>query len=59
MLSLRQYRGGSGTFIVDPELYKTLNVRFSQDKDPATHTIGKFIKEMYSPLIFDGRVVKG
>ena len=45
-------------FIVDPELYKTLNVRFSQDKDPATHTIGKFIKEMYSPLIFDGRVVK-
>ncbi len=45
-------------FIIDPELYKTLNVRFSQDKDPATHTIGKFIKEMYSPLIFDGRVVK-
>lgn len=45
-------------FIIDPELYKALNVRFSQDKDPATHTIGKFIKEMYSPLIFDGRVVK-
>lgn len=45
-------------FIIDPELYKTLNVRFSQDKDPATHTISKFIKEMYSPLIFDGRVVK-
>jgi len=45
-------------FIIDSDLYKTLNVRFSQDKDPATHTIGKFIKEMYSPLIFDGRVVK-
>jgi hypothetical protein len=45
-------------FIIDPELYKTLNVRLRQDIAPKTHSAERFVREMHSPLIFEGEIIK-
>ncbi|WP_201581832.1 hypothetical protein [Psychrobacter glacincola] len=45
-------------FIIDPDLYKTLNVRLRQDIAPKTHSAERFVREMHSPLIFEGKIIK-
>lgn len=45
-------------FIIDPDLYKTLNVRLRQDIAPKTHSAARFVREMHSPLIFEGKIIK-
>ena len=45
-------------FLVDKELYKTLNVRLGQDINADTHTAQKFIEAMNKPLIFEGKIVR-
>uniref|UniRef100_UPI00082C2E4B polymorphic toxin-type HINT domain-containing protein n=1 Tax=Moraxella oblonga TaxID=200413 RepID=UPI00082C2E4B len=45
-------------FLVDKELYKTLNVRLYQDINAKTHTAQKFIEAMNKPLIFEGKIVR-
>lgn len=45
-------------FITDPDLYKTLNVRLRQDIAPKTHSAERFVREMHSPLIFEGKIIK-
>ncbi|WP_230655856.1 Hint domain-containing protein [Psychrobacter sp. I-STPA10] len=45
-------------FMVDPELYKMLNVRLSQDKKPALHSAEIYLTELSKPLILDGKVIQ-
>jgi len=45
-------------FIIDSELYKTLNVRLRQDIAPKTHSAERFVREMHLPLIFEGKTIK-
>ncbi|WP_227429492.1 hypothetical protein [Psychrobacter sp. I-STPA6b] len=45
------------SFVVDPELYKTLNVRLQQDLDPDSHNIERLKAVMNEPLVVNGRVV--
>ncbi|WP_066804771.1 Hint domain-containing protein [Moraxella oblonga] len=45
-------------FLIDVELYKTLNVRLNQDLDPEIHTTQILSSIMYSPMIVNGRIVR-
>ncbi|MDN3454145.1 MULTISPECIES: hypothetical protein [unclassified Psychrobacter] len=45
-------------FLIDPELYKTLNVRLRQDIKPAMHTAEGYMEALNRPLIIDGNVIK-
>lgn len=46
-------------FVIDTELYKTLNTRIDQDIGGAyTHSPKKFIEFANSPLILDGKIVR-
>ncbi len=45
-------------FIIDSELYKTLNIRLIQDMTPYAHSLEGFIEFSNSPLIYEGRVVR-
>lgn len=45
-------------FLVDPELYKTLNIRLLQDMLPHCHSVESYIEFANAPLIFNGKVVR-
>ena len=45
-------------FLIDPELYKTLNVRLRQDIKPTMHTAEGYMEALNRPLIIDGNVIK-
>ena len=45
-------------FLVDPELYKTLNIRLIQDTSPHAHSVESYIGYVNAPLMFNGKVVK-
>ena len=45
-------------FLVDPELYKTLNIRISQDEDSTMHTVERFVESVYAPLVVEGKVIQ-
>lgn len=45
-------------FLVDPELYKTLNIRLLQDNISYTHSVESYIEYVNAPLIFNGKVVR-
>ncbi|GLR28318.1 MULTISPECIES: hypothetical protein [Psychrobacter] len=45
-------------FLVDSELYKTLNIRLAQDTAPHSHSVESYIEFVNAPLMFNGKVVK-
>lgn len=46
-------------FIIEPELYKTLNTRLDQDMGGLyTHSSESFIKFANSPLVYEGKIVR-
>lgn len=46
------------SFLIDPELYKTLNIRISQDEDSTMHTVERFVESVYAPLVVEGKVIQ-
>lgn len=45
-------------FLVDPELYKTLNIRLLQDNVSYTHSVESYIEYVNAPLMFNGKVIR-
>ena len=45
-------------FLIDPELYKTLNIRLIQDTSPHSHSVESYIEYVNAPLMFNGKVVR-
>ena len=45
-------------FLVDSELYETLNIRLMQDVVPNSRSVESFIEYSNAPLMFNGKVVR-
>ena len=45
-------------FIIDSDLYKTLNVRLVQDMTPSAHSLERYIEFVNAPLMYEGRIVR-
>ena len=45
-------------FLVDPELYKALNIRLLQDNVSYTHSVESYIEYVNAPLMFNGKVIR-